>query len=103
MKLLLPRFQILILALMACMVGACTEGPTDKRDVNGPISAKQLFIAEQGRFSKAGIGLPKEHAITNELEVNVTILAEEILVEANVADYVFSPTYDLKSLEYVVN
>jgi hypothetical protein len=48
-----------------------------------------------------GIGLDKGHKFKHELEVNGTILAEEILVEPNVADYVFDADYNLKSLDSV--
>jgi hypothetical protein len=70
-------------------------------DIKGPISAKHLHVAEEGRFAKVGIGFPKEKSIESALEVKGTILAEEILVQANVADYVFAPGYELKSLAFV--
>ena len=70
-------------------------------DIQGPITAKYLNVEKEGRFGKVGIGLPREKVIENKLEVNGTILAEEILVAAHVADYVFSPEYKLEPLEFV--
>lgn len=82
---------IIILVVMVCIVGACKQGKRPKTP----------SIHEQVRFSQVGIGVPKDHEIKNELEVNGTVLAEEILVQANVADYVFTPAYELKPLEFV--
>ena len=51
--------------------------------------------------ARVGINLPKEHDIKNMLEVGGKILAEEILVVANIADYVFDEDYHLLSLDEV--
>jgi hypothetical protein len=48
-----------------------------------------------------GIGVPRGYQVENELEVNGVIVAEEVLVQPNVADYVFAPGYNLKSLKFV--
>lgn len=103
----------LILALLALFLSGCEKEPPPG-SVGVPqtsqtaacekfpcadierLNALRIHVQEQ-----VGIGIPKEHQIENELEVNGTILAEEILVKANVADYVFATTYDLKSLESI--
>jgi hypothetical protein len=54
-----------------------------------------------GVEENVSIGVPKQHQPEHELEVNGTILAEEVLVRPNVADYVFAPDYDLKALQVV--
>lgn len=121
----LKKPQAIILALMVCTLGACAEDTRDKHtshietasDSNKEVSSVcehfhscldslrittlDIFVKKEGRFSRIGIDLPKKHEIKNALEVNGKILAEEILVEAVVADYVFTPTYDLKPLEFV--
>ncbi len=51
--------------------------------------------------ARVGINVPAEHDIRNELEVKGTILAEEIEVVANVADYVFDDGFVLMPLEDV--
>ncbi len=53
--------------------------------------------------ARVGINLPKSHDIQNELEVGGKILAEEIEVVANIADYVFDDNYQLMSLEKVAD
>ena len=117
--------HLIVVSFLAFMLSACTVGEREKysvsdqppegfgnpgfvcertywcADIKGSISAKEITIEEKGSFSKVSIGLPKGHEIKNALEVNGTILAEEILVEAEIADYVFSPSYDLQSLEFI--
>ena len=65
------------------------------------ITTKNLYVEQKGRFSQIAIGLPRSHEINDALEVNGKIVAEEILVEAVGADYVFNPSYDLRPLEVV--
>jgi hypothetical protein len=62
------------------------------------ITTEDIFVKQNGRFSQIAIGLPRSHEIKNALEVKGKIIAEEILVEAVVADYVF-----LKFVEGFIN
>ena len=72
---------------------------------NGAINPQPVLVIEQHMSENAparvGIGVPSNHNITHELEVNGTILAEEIEVVAAVADYVFDDNFHLISLDKV--
>jgi hypothetical protein len=57
--------------------------------------AKWLRVEEN-----VGIGVPSD-SVENALEVNGTIVAEEVLVQPVVADYVFEPGYELRPLAHV--
>ncbi|MDX2418705.1 MAG: hypothetical protein QNK19_14690 [Xanthomonadales bacterium] len=95
------QYKTFIPVLFFCMGNVFAQETQDKLVVTEQAPAASMMIVNQGRFSQLGVGLPKGHQLKNMLEVNGTILAEEILVQAEIADYVFSPTYDLKSIEYV--
>ena len=123
----LKGFQVIILGLLICMLDASADTkddsisehmekqslPSSIGKVYRPcenshwcldtemITTKNIFVERNGRFSQVAIGLPRSHEIKNALEVKGKILAEEILVKAVVADYVFTPSYDLKPLKFV--
>ena len=72
---------------------------------DGATNPQPVLVIEQQLAENAparvGIGVPSDHDITHELEVNGTILAEEIEVVAEVADYVFDDNFHLISIEEV--
>jgi hypothetical protein len=105
-------FAILALALTSCEQkppAGITEGPQTDQAALPVAECEEFLCADIGSIhtvrihveENVGIGVPRDHRFQNELEVNGTILAEEVLVQPNVADYVFDPRYDLKSLDYV--
>jgi hypothetical protein len=109
-------WAVFALALLGCEKGtpagavdtavdtAQTEFGTRAR-----VDCAEFACAEIGSLHAVGvrveenvsISVPRHHQPEHELEVNGTILAEEVLVRPNVADYVFAPDYDLKTLEVV--
>lgn len=95
------HFTTIVAALCFFMGSAFSQETQDKEAAKKSIQAASIMVVDQGRFLQLGIGLPKGYQQENSLEVNGTILAKEILVKAKVADYVFSPAYDLKSIDYV--
>lgn len=123
----LKGFQVIILGLLICMLDASAD--TQDKSISEHmekqpssesigdrirpcenihwcldaemITTGDIFVKRNGRFSQIAIGLPRSHEIKNALEVNGKILAEEILVEVVVPDYVFTSNYDLKPLEFV--
>lgn len=97
-----------------CAANTCSEGmswefisPRKPRLIlrsvrNGRSNTQPVLVIEQHMSedspSRVGIGVPTYHDIKHELEVNGSILAKEIIVEADWPDYVFNNEYPLMSL-----
>jgi hypothetical protein len=69
----------------------------------GNIHENPVIMIEQkmADTTRVGIGVPPDHDIKHELEVNGTILAEEIIVETGWADHVLDDDYPLMPLSEV--
>lgn len=106
-------WAVFTLALVGCERGTSTGAGDTAVDAaqtdfgtRARIDCAEFACAEIGSLHAVGvrveenvsIRVPRHHQPEHELEVNGTILAEEILVRPNVADYVFAPDYDLKPL-----
>ena len=86
-------FQSIILGLMVCTLSACEDAGRLEKEVQRNIHTYSCPHHYQC--------LDAERITARHIAVDGTIRAEEILVETVGADYVFSPSYELKSLEVV--
>ena len=99
-------FQAITLGLMVCMLGACdgetgdTMNETTSFAREQPVHNQTLVEAPHCSFHFHEC-LDANIITARHIKVDGTLLAEEILVEVVVPDYVFTSSYDLKPLEFV--